>query len=60
MSQSPEPSGARIPDDDETADAPLTMAASVILTQLPRDASAALKAAGETGLGKGKVEHSDL
>ncbi|KAF2001944.1 hypothetical protein P154DRAFT_489460 [Amniculicola lignicola CBS 123094] len=35
-----------VPEEDETAEAPLTMAASVILTQLPKDASLALENAG--------------
>ncbi|OBT86908.1 hypothetical protein VE02_04389 [Pseudogymnoascus sp. 03VT05] len=35
-----------IPDDDHEADLPLTMTASVVLTSLPRDATAALKDAG--------------
>ncbi|KAF2874308.1 ubiquitin-like protein ATG12 [Massariosphaeria phaeospora] len=43
MSASPE---ERIPDDGDTAEAPLTMAASVVLTHLPRDASKALEMAG--------------
>ncbi|OAL53931.1 ubiquitin-like protein ATG12 [Pyrenochaeta sp. DS3sAY3a] len=36
----------RIPDEDDTSEAPLTMAASVVLTNLPRDASKALETAG--------------
>ncbi|KAH7093009.1 ubiquitin-like protein ATG12 [Paraphoma chrysanthemicola] len=43
MSSAPE---ERIPEDDETTEAPLTMAASVVLTNLPRDASRALETAG--------------
>ncbi|KAF2036563.1 ubiquitin-like protein ATG12 [Setomelanomma holmii] len=43
MSSAPE---ERIPEDDETTEAPLTMAASVVLTNLPRDASKALETAG--------------
>ena len=50
MSQSPE---ERIPEEDDTAEAPLTMAASVILTNLPRDASKALQTAGELAVQKG-------
>lgn len=38
----------RIPEDDETAEAPLTMAASAILTHLPKDASKALENAGDS------------
>ncbi|KAF2796207.1 ubiquitin-like protein ATG12 [Melanomma pulvis-pyrius CBS 109.77] len=51
MSKSPEDS-TRIPDEDDTAEVPLTMAASVILTNLPRDASKALESAGDLGLQK--------
>lgn len=36
----------RIPDEDDTAEAPLTMAASMILTNLPKDASKALESVG--------------
>jgi len=44
--QSPPP--APISDDEDTAaDLPLTMAASVVLTSLPRDAAKALEGAGE-------------
>jgi len=50
MSKSPE---ERIPEEDDTAEAPLTMAASVILTNLPRDASKALQTAGELAVQKG-------
>ncbi|KAF2706126.1 APG12-domain-containing protein [Pleomassaria siparia CBS 279.74] len=43
-------------DDDDgqttTAETPLTMAASVILTHLPRDASKALESAADLGIGK--------
>ncbi|OCK77564.1 APG12-domain-containing protein [Lepidopterella palustris CBS 459.81] len=42
-----------IPDDEDTAaDLPLTMAASVVLTSLPRDAAKALQGAGELGVEK--------
>jgi ubiquitin-like protein ATG12 len=37
----------RIPEEDDTTAAPLTMAASVVLTNLPRDASKALETAGD-------------
>ena len=50
MSKSPE---ERIPEEVDTAEAPLTMAASVILTNLPRDASKALQTAGELAVQKG-------
>ncbi|KAA8626298.1 Autophagy-related protein 12 [Pyrenophora tritici-repentis] len=53
MSESNSPK-ERIPSDEEdTQEAPLTMAASVVLTHLPRDASKALENAG--GLGVQKV-----
>ena len=45
MSQSPKD---RIPDEEENTEPPLTMAASVILTNLTRDASKALEEAGES------------
>lgn len=45
---------APIPDDDHEADLPLTMTASVVLTSLPRDAHAALAAAGNFEKEKGK------
>jgi len=50
MSSSPE---ERIPEDDDNAEAPLTMAASVVLTHLPKDASKALEMAGVLGVEKG-------
>ncbi|KNG49789.1 ubiquitin-like protein atg12 [Stemphylium lycopersici] len=43
MSESPK---ERIPDEDDTTEAPLTMAASVVLTNLPKDTSKALETAG--------------
>ncbi|CAE6996127.1 Ubiquitin protein [Pyrenophora teres f. teres] len=44
----------RIPSDEEdTQEAPLTMAASVVLTHLPRDASKALENAGDLVVQKG-------
>jgi len=42
----------RIPDEDDTTEAPLTMAASVVLTNLPRDASKALENAGDLAVQK--------
>ena len=45
---------APIPDDDHEADLPLTMTASVVLTSLPRDAHAALAAAGNFEKEKGQ------
>ena len=50
--QTPPP--APISDDEDTAaDLPLTMAASVVLTSLPRDAAKALEGAGELKQDKG-------
>jgi hypothetical protein len=49
---------APIPDDtDPDADMPLTMAASVVLTSLPKDAKSALEEAGDLigGVEKGKL-----
>ncbi|KAF2130362.1 ubiquitin-like protein ATG12 [Dothidotthia symphoricarpi CBS 119687] len=48
----PESPREKIPDEDDTAEAPLTMAASVVLTHLPRDASKALETAGNVTVGK--------
>lgn len=45
----------RIPDEDDTSEAPLTMAASVVLTNLPRDASKALETAGNLKVEKSKL-----
>jgi hypothetical protein len=45
MSQSPQ---GGIPDEEENTEPPLTMAASVILTNLTRDASKALEEAGDS------------
>jgi hypothetical protein len=42
----------RIPDEADTTEAPLTMAASIVLTNLPRDASQALENAGNVAVGK--------
>ena len=44
---------APIPDDEQAADVPLTMAASVVLTSLPKDAHEALEGAGELEQEKG-------
>ncbi|KAJ4295386.1 Ubiquitin-like protein [Kalmusia sp. IMI 367209] len=52
MSQSPDP---RLSDDDDKTEAPLTMAASVILTQLPQDARKALETAGELKVEKVRI-----
>ena len=60
MSSSPSPStldrptlATPIPDDEQAADLPLTMAASVVLTSLPQDAHQALQGAGELEQEKG-------
>jgi len=42
----------RIPDSSDTTEAPLSMAASVVLTQLPRDSAKALEEAGMGGVQK--------
>ena len=53
MSESPK---ERIPEEeDDTTEAPLTMAASVVLTNLPKDASKALETAGNLALQKGMM-----
>jgi hypothetical protein len=45
----------KIPEEDNnTTEAPLTMAASVVLTNLPRDASKALESAGNLAVQKSK------
>ena len=43
-----------VADDNDQADIPLTMAASVVLTSLPKDAHQALENAGDLGPEKGK------
>jgi ubiquitin-like protein ATG12 len=58
-SPSPSPGQERIAVEEEEnegveAEAPLTMAASVVLTHLPRDASKALEMAGVLGVEKGE------
>jgi len=45
---------AEEPGEDNDADLPITMAASVVLTGLPRDAHEALEGAGDLGIEKGK------
>jgi len=50
MSESPK---ERMPEEDDTTEAPLTMAASVVLTNLPKDASKALEGAGNLAVQKG-------
>lgn len=41
--------------EENTSDMPLTMAASVVLEQLPKDATKALETAGELEQAKGKT-----
>lgn len=53
MSQSPK---ERMPEEDDTTEAPLTMAASVVLTNLPKDASKALETAGSLAVQKGILD----
>ena len=53
----PTPPNADIEDeDDKDADLPLTMAASVVLENLPKDAHAALETAGELKDANGAVK----
>ena len=52
----PEPPDAPLGDEDTAADLPMTMAASVILEHLPRDAQAALETAGELKDANGAVK----
>lgn len=62
----PTPPDAQADDDDNVADLPMTMAASVVLDQLPRDAHTALETAGELKdasgqvRGKGTLLHKSL
>lgn len=48
------PGDATASGEQEAADLPMTMAASVMLTSLPRDARSALEGAGEVGVDKGE------
>ena len=57
MSQSP---AERAIEEDDKTEAPLTMAASVVLTNLPRDASKALETAGNLSIEKSKYHASFL
>jgi len=54
MSSQPSPSPPEEALPDEPADMPLTMAASVVLDQLPKDAYSALEHAGELPQAKSK------
>jgi ubiquitin-like protein ATG12 len=47
------PPAATVPDEDPSVDLPMTMTASVILTNLPRDASQALTEVEALDRGKG-------
>lgn len=49
------PGDATASGEQEAADLPMTMAASVMLTSLPRDARSALEGAGEVGVDKVKI-----
>ena len=52
----PTPPDAFLEDEDAAADLPMTMAASVILEYLPKDAHAALETAGELREANGEVK----
>ena len=52
----PTPPNAPEEDEDNAADLPMTMAASVILEHLPKDAHAALETAGELKDASGEVK----
>ena len=45
-----------MPEEDDTTEAPLTMAASVVLTNLPKDTSKALETAGSLAVQKGILD----
>ena len=53
MSESPT---ERIPEEDDVTEAPLSMAASVVLSDLPKDASKALETAGNLNVQKGTAQ----
>lgn len=53
-----QPPTERAIEEDDTTEAPLTMAASVVLTHLPRDASKALETAGNLSIEKSKLRPS--
>lgn len=57
---SPSPPEAPIEDEDDNAELPMTMAASVIIEQLPRDAHKALETAGELEQTKGEYHRSPV
>ena len=51
----PTPPDAPLEEDDNVADLPLTMSASVVLDHLPKDAHKALETAGELEQAKGRL-----
>ena len=53
-SSSQTPPDAPVEEEENAADMPLTMAASVVLDQLPKDAHQALETAGELEQAKGE------
>jgi ubiquitin-like protein ATG12 len=53
MSSSPKDRVPEEAEETDTSEAPLTMAASVVLTNLPKDASKALETAGTLSIQKG-------
>jgi ubiquitin-like protein ATG12 len=53
MSESPK---ERMHEEDDTTEAPLSMAASVVLSNLPKDASKALETAGNLNVQKGTAQ----
>jgi len=55
---SPPDTGLDVDVDDNAADMPLTMAASVVLDHLPKDAHRALETAGELEQDKGEYSLS--
>ncbi|KAJ5773075.1 hypothetical protein N7457_007971 [Penicillium paradoxum] len=57
---SPNPANAPIPDDDHGADLPMNMSASVMLTNLPRDAHQALADVESIDAGKVTVRFQPL
>lgn len=52
----PTPPGALNEDEEAAADLPMTMAASVILDHLPKDAQSALETAGELRNANGELK----
>ena len=55
-SSTPTPPNPPEDEDDTAADLPMTMAASVVLENLPKDAHAALETAGELKDANGEVK----